>query len=170
MQVGTNQSQTPRQKPWRRALNILHGTADSQNTLAADVDLVAYGVAKNATADGLKSFLETRGISVVQCVNLTTFEHARTHSYKVTIKASEYEKATKPEVWPFRVGVRLFKQFKKKTDEQQTNWDSQVRLAPPPASVQSQVNVDCLTPSEGIETSNMFHVLASGGPNLTPDH
>ena len=118
----------------------------------------------------MKSFLETRGISVVQCVNLTTFEHARTHSYKVTIKASEYKKATKPEVWPFRVGVRLFKQFKKKTDEQQTNWDSQVRLAPPPASVQSQVDVDCLTPSEGIETSNMFHVLASGGPNLTPDH
>ena len=45
-----------------------------------------------------------------------------------------------------------------------------MRLAPPPASVQPQVNVDCLTPAEGIETSIMFQVLASGGPNLTPDH
>ena len=42
--------QTPRQRgAWKRALNILHGTADSNSTLAADVSLVAYGVAKDAS-------------------------------------------------------------------------------------------------------------------------
>ena len=132
----TNQNvegrQTPRNQQkgaWKKSLNILHGTADSSNTIAADVSLVAYGVAKDATADGLKSFLESKGITVVECINLTTFEHARTHCYKVTIKASEYENAARPEVWPYRVGVRLFKQFRKREDNQLSGWDAQVRNA-----------------------------------------
>ena len=173
-QVGrksNDQKQTPRQQSWRKSLNILHGTADSKNTIAADVNLVAYGVARDATADGLRSFLESKGISVVECKNLTTFEHARTHSYKVTIKASEYEKATRPEVWPYRVGVRLFKQFKKRESDEQANWDAQVKN-----TIQSQlqaalvhgpplITLSSPMPADGIETSNRYDVLASGGPS-----
>ena len=40
---------------------------------------------------------------------LTTYEHARTNTFKVSIKASDYDKALRPEVWPLRVGVRLFR-------------------------------------------------------------
>ena len=148
-------------------MNILHGTADAKNTIAADVSLVAYGVARDATAEGLKSFLESKGVTIVECTNLTTFEHARTHCYKVTIKASEYEKATKPEIWPYRVGVRLFKQFRKKEDEQQ-GWDAQVRNAgqvpparlPAPARQTSQPARPA-APEAELETSNMFGALAS---------
>ena len=118
--------QTPRQRgAWKRALNILHGTADSNSTLAADVSLVAYGVAKDASEVQLKSFLEGKNINVIECKKLTTFEQARTHCYKVTIKASEFEKSTKPEVWPYRVGVRLFKQFREKK-EQTPSWNDQL--------------------------------------------
>ena len=129
--------------------------------------LVAYGVAKDATAAGLKTFLENRGINVVDCVNLTTFEFARTHSYKVTIKASEYEKATKPEIWPYRVGVRLFKQFRNKENDKQSSWENQTRNANQShqAQPQPQFSGQISVPSIGIETSNRFDLLASGGPH-----
>ena len=172
-QVGPNvSSQTPRHQrgAWRKSLNILHGTADSSNTLAANVSLVAYGVAKDATADGLKAFLEARGIAVIECVNLTTFEFARTHSYKVTIKAAQYEQATKPEIWPFRVGVRLFKQFRNRETDQQSSWDAQVKNATQtpkvPVSSQLVANTGFITPI-GIETSNRFDALASVGTGTT---
>ena len=172
-QVGPNfDSQTPKPQrgAWKKSLNILHGTADSSNTLAADVSLVAYGVAKDATAEGLKAFLEARGIKIVECVNLTTFEFARTHSYKVTIRASEYEKATNPAVWPYWVGVRLFKQFRNKDNDQQSSWNNQVKnanpvnAAPAPTQMQNQVSRQ---QSPCIETSNMFALLASGGPQCS---
>ena len=178
IQVGANgSSQTPRPQrgAWRKSLNLLHGTADSSNTLAADVSLVAYGVAKDATTEGLKSFLEARGVAVIECVNLTTFQFARTHSYKVTIKASQYDKAIKPEVWPFRVGVRLFKQFRNRDNDQQASWDAQVRNAAhsaiPPVTPQVRTETSTATPM-GIETSNRFGVLASGGPSqrFSSDH
>ena len=118
--------QTPRQKgAWKKSLNLLHGTADSNSTLAADVSLVAYGVAKDASADLLKTFLDNKGIKVIECEKLTTWDQARTHCYKVTIKASEFEKATKPEVWPYRVGVRLFKQFREKKEDVLPSWGAQ---------------------------------------------
>ena len=109
---------------------------------------------------------------------MTTFEHARAHIYKVTIKATEYEKATKPEIWPYRVGVRLFKQFRRQDNYQQSSWDSQVKQAmqsqhgPPLVSAPPLVLLNSPTSTGGIETSNIFNVLASGGPNGGPasDH
>ena len=55
----------------------------------------------------LKSYLEKKSLNVVSCEKLTKFEEARTHSYKVTAKASEFEKAKNPELWTYIVGVRL---------------------------------------------------------------
>ena len=41
-------------KTWRKNLNLLHGTAlcnsEAESTLSADVDLVAYGIAKHVTS------------------------------------------------------------------------------------------------------------------------
>ena len=55
------------------------------NTIAADVSLVAYGVAKDASEEQLNSFLQAKNINVIECKKLTTFEQARTHCYKVTL-------------------------------------------------------------------------------------
>lgn len=90
----------------------VYGTAHDQNngmTLAADIILVAYGVAKNVTAIQLAEFLETKGLKVVDCQLLTTYEKSRSLSYKVTIKASDYDKSRDPATWPYRVSVRPFK-------------------------------------------------------------
>ena len=107
------------------------------------------------------------GIKVVECVNLTTYQFARTHSYKVIIKASEYEKATKPEIWPYRVGVCLFKQFRNKENDGQSSWENQTKSSNhmPQAQPQPQLYLPSSVPSIGIETSNRFDLLASGGPH-----
>ena len=58
----------------------------------------------------MKEFIVSKGINVTGVKKLTTYEQARTNTFKVSIKASDYDKAIKPEVWPLRVGVRLFRQ------------------------------------------------------------
>ena len=90
--------------------NAKMGMGDGGDGLAADIDLVATGVAKDASSDQLEQFLLGRGIQVTEIEILTTFEHARTNTFRVRIKASDYEKAQLAENWPRRVGVRHYRQ------------------------------------------------------------
>ena len=65
-----------RSKNWRQDLNLLTGTAvsnDRNMTLSPDVDLVAYGVAKNVTALQLSKFVQDRGVDLLDCTQLTKF-------------------------------------------------------------------------------------------------
>ena len=140
-------------------------------SLAADVELAAYGVSKDATEEQLKEFISNKGICVTDVKKLTTYEQARTNTFKVSIKASDYDKAIRPEVWPLRVGVRLFRP--KRTTQswaqqsaaaggniqtartqsvrgQEYNGVGNSTLCPPPA----------LTP---ISTSNRFSLLGNLG-------
>ena len=90
----------------------LYGTAQGQTNdlqLAADIHLVAKGVGKQVTAIRLAEFLESRGMKVVDCELLTTYENARSLSYKVTIKASDYVKSRDPATWPYRVSVHPYR-------------------------------------------------------------
>ena len=98
----------------RRPDPILYGNARSNDgnadqQLAADVELAAYGVSKDATEVQLKDFISSKGIRVVDVKKLTTYEHARTNTFKVVIKLTDYEKAMNPGMWPYRVGVRHYK-------------------------------------------------------------
>ena len=66
----------------------MHGTAsnNSQSTaLSADVDLVAYNVAKHVTSVMLCKFLAERGLNVCDCNLLTRFDGVRTLTYRITI-------------------------------------------------------------------------------------
>ena len=101
-------------KTWRQRLDILRGTAISETegeSLSADIHLVAYGVAKNVTGIQLSQWLAGKGLRVLSCDLLTKYERARSLSYKITVKSCDYDKAHNPEIWPARVGVRLFKFF-----------------------------------------------------------
>ena len=99
----------------RRPSNLLFGNAktgkdNTENILAANVNLVATGVAKDATSDQLKEFIENKGVEVVEIELLTQFpEAARTFTYRIAIKPRDYDKAMNPDVWPYRVGVRIYK-------------------------------------------------------------
>ena len=95
-------------KSWKEDLSLLHGIAtnDAQSTaLSADVDLVAYNVAKHVTSVMLSKFLAERGLNVCDCKLLTTFDGARTLTYKITITPSDYEKTKDPSIWSYRVGL-----------------------------------------------------------------
>ena len=113
---GIQKLQSQSNQPGRRRPSIMFGTArtgkdDSESLLAADVCLVASGVSKEASADQLKDFVASKGISVISVERLISEKHpeTRTNTFKVVVKASDYEKAMNPDVWPYRVGVRHFK-------------------------------------------------------------
>lgn len=104
---------------------LLLGSASTSNgittNIASDVSLVAYGVATDADENTLKMFLNGNGLPIVSCERLTTWAEARSHTYKITIKAKDYQIAMDPTVWPYRVGIRKFINYKQKTN----SWNSQ---------------------------------------------
>ena len=53
----------------------------------------------------------SNGLQVKNCILLTKYEGARSNTFKISIKAADYEKATNPDIWPDKVGVRRYKFF-----------------------------------------------------------
>ena len=113
--------------------NICFGNAKSsgdenvETMLAADVDLVATGVGKDCTDENMSNFLKGKGIEPVLVETLTRAEvmdQVRTKTFKITIKAAQYEAALKPEVWPYRVAVRHYR-APRRQDTTWTGVDSQ---------------------------------------------
>ena len=98
---------------------IFHGNSISEEqanenyNFAADVDLVAFNVAKNVEPEQLKAFLKEKGLEVeVECMTrpeLLLAKKVRSKTMRVSVKASDHERALNPELWPFRVGVRHYK-------------------------------------------------------------
>ena len=114
----TGQYQTPQnitRKNWRSNLQLLHGTAhdltSEEQSFSADVDLVAYGVNTRITALQLSKLLQDKELVVKDCRLLTKVEGARSLSYKVSIKSTDFELAKTEKIWPYMVGVRMFKHF-----------------------------------------------------------
>ena len=125
----TKAPQTPKAQK-----NICFGISKSSQdgsdctNLSADVNLVATGVAKDCTKDNLKEYLVAKGIKVVEVEQLTKQEvlsQVRTLTFRVAIKASDYEAALKPEIWPFRVGVRHYRPPRR--DRPEGGWQGQSR-------------------------------------------
>ena len=167
--VNTPKKDLQRRGQWKKNLNIVNGSAKDDNNdsggFAADVSLVAYGVAKDASDEKLKGFLEKKGLNIVSVELMTTFNEARTHTYKVTIKASDFEKAKSPDIWPYRVGVRLFKHFSSRPREnnRKSGWEQQAGSSQQhqAGSSQQQQVVDPLV------LQNKFSPLANLGESVT---
>ena len=118
--------------------NIIYGSArtagegagGSETLLAADVSLVASGVGKGCTPDNLKDFLVAKGIDPVEVVMLTrsdVIESVRTLTFRVDVKAAQYEAALKPEVWPYRVAVRHYRAPRRDRSGGTDTWQGQSR-------------------------------------------
>lgn len=113
---------------WKKKLNITFGTAKPNNSkthLSADIELAVFGVAKDASPEDLVEFMSEKGMQCKSYELLTKHAEARTNTYRIVIAASDYEKATLPESWPYRVGVRLYKRFSNRT---RLNWKSQSNI------------------------------------------
>ena len=112
----------------QRRPSIMYGTSktgkdDNVELLAADVALVAFGISKDASSDQLKQFVEDKGITVMDIEKLTRDDaETRTNTFKIVIKLSDYEKAMRPEIWPYRVGIRHYRPPKR----QGLTWQQQL--------------------------------------------
>ena len=76
----------------------------------------------------MKFFQISRPILIAHelCIELLTNfrrEEARSFTYRIAIKAADYEKALNADVWPHRVGVRLFRN--KRNFMNPGSWSSQ---------------------------------------------
>ena len=86
---------------------------------------MAAELSKEATASQLETFVTSKGLRVTSCALLTDHQKnpdARSNTFKVTIKADDYDKALDEKMWPYRVRVvivRLFKHFRNKQDDTQ---------------------------------------------------
>ena len=152
---------------WKKKLNILHGTSrknDVCDSFAADVSLVAHGLAKDATEERLKAYLVGKDLNVVSCELMTKFvAESRALTFKVTIKAKDLEKAKNPELWPSRVGVRMFKHFSTKPKSQEKlSFDKQINSDKAAHDVR---NVSKVQPKDvmeqGIPLTNRFTALTA---------
>ena len=59
----------------------------------------------------LCKFLAERELNVNDCKLLTRFDGAKALTYRTTINPCDYEKVKDPSIWPYRVGLELFKHF-----------------------------------------------------------
>ena len=94
---------------------VIYGSAKADSdaaSLAADVSRVAFGVNKECSRDSMKTYLIEKGIDVIDVIDMTreeVLDNVNVKTMKVVVKASQYERAMDPSIWPCRVGVRLWK-------------------------------------------------------------
>ena len=114
------------QRNHRRKSALIYGKSKNINEdevyLAANVNLVASGVSKDAFADQLNEFLKQKGLNTVAIEKLTQHPDARTNTFKITVKPADYENALNPNIWPYRVAIR---HFKPKRFQPQNSWQQQ---------------------------------------------
>ena len=125
-----------------------------------DVSLAVYGLAKDTTEAKLKDYLETKGLSVVECKLLTNFvKEARALTFKVTIKAKDLEQAKQAEIWPFRVGVRMYKHFSTKPKPDKITFEYQTAKGIRPIHPAGRKSTSANENQDAIPTSNRFSPL-----------
>ena len=69
---------------------------------------MAFGVAKDVTCYQIATYAEKQGIKIVNCELLTSWEEARSNTFKLTVKATQAKTTLTKEVWPLGVGIRRF--------------------------------------------------------------
>ena len=122
---------------------VIYGSAKpdtEQVNLAADVSLVAFNVNKECSKDSMKTFLIEKGIDVVDVSEMTreeVLDNVRVKTMKVIVRADEYEKAMNPDMWPCRVGVRLWKD-KEAQKARYERWQEQNRSRSKEGAIQGK--------------------------------
>ena len=76
-----------------------------------------FNVNKEVTEEGIVSHMkDSKGLEIIECVKVSHTE-ARTHSFRIKIKAEDYDLSMNGETWPYRVRVRPYRHFRQKREE-----------------------------------------------------
>ena len=69
------------------------------------------------TSDAIKTHMkDTKGLELEQCEKVS-HPDARTSSFRIQVRAEDYEKAMKGETWPYQVRVRPYRHFRQKQEQ-----------------------------------------------------
>ena len=69
------------------------------------------------TEDGIIEHMkDTKGLDIFECSKVSHVD-ARTKSFRIKVKAADYELSMNSETWPYRVRVRPYKHFRQKREE-----------------------------------------------------
>ena len=74
-------------------------------------------------------YLKNKDLDIVNCellTNPTAIDKVRSLSFKVTIKAEDLEKASVASIWPFRVVIRKFVNFRRREVDEFASNDQNV--------------------------------------------
>ena len=110
--------------------SIVNTTPLDDGTMSADKDIVVYGIATYVTEKGLYDHMRSRGLNVVRCLLLTTYEQARTLTFKLTIKGSDFTKSQDMSLWPAGVTVKPFREKKNNRRNADNRPNERYELAP----------------------------------------
>ena len=105
-----------KKKNWKHTNLLTDSTTNTSHPVVSSpqVELVVYGVPKSMSDRELSGYARERGVNILNCVKLTTFEGALSFAFKITILSRDFEKAKSADVWPQGAGLRLYKRFNKK--------------------------------------------------------
>ena len=105
-----------RRGTWRNRLPNVTGTNGAAG-FAAPVDLFVYNVNKDVSKDAIvKHMKDSKGLEIMECVKVS-HDDARTQSFRIKIKAEDYDLSMNGDTWPYRVRVRPFKHFRQRQEQ-----------------------------------------------------
>ena len=114
-----------------------------------------------------------KGITAVDVERLTkpdVMDQVRTITFRVSVKAADYEAALKREVWPYRVGVRHYRP-PRRADKMGSGWTGQSRQSG--GNVTAENRRDTVGQSGGGQVGRQLPVghpgsVAGGQQNMGP--
>ena len=100
---------------WKQRLPMVTGQS-REFAFAAPVDLFVFNVNKEVSEDGIVKFMkDSKDLEILECAKVS-HEDARTQSFRVKVKAEDYDKALNGDTWPYRVRVRVYRHFKQRRE------------------------------------------------------
>ena len=141
-------------------------------------DIFVWGVHPDTTLEDIVNDLAESDIKIeTKDVLKKSKDDASLNSYKISVPASDLQKALNPDIWPLRVKVREYIYYSRKpkqqnqqqggqSQQQQSNQHDQQQQSTQRAQQQQNVQQQAAT-TEGVEVSNRYDpLLGLGGTNL----
>ena len=98
--------------PISKKIDDLAAHALTRENLAADVSMVVKGIALHVSENQLRNFISDQGIETSNWKALTTYNNARSLTFKFTVNATNREKLKNSTIWPTGVTVEAYKERK----------------------------------------------------------
>ena len=90
--------------------------ASTETSFAPPADLFVFNVNKDVTEEAIKDFMkDSKGLELMECSKVSHAE-ARTSSFRIQVKAQDYDKAMHSDTWPYRVRVRPYRHFRQRQE------------------------------------------------------